>query len=538
MTDAASSTLSAVRRTMRLMLSFGAVVLFVLAWPMVAEAQFGALERLVMPGPVAAAHAQYETTCAACHVRFERQSQRVLCLDCHEEVAEDLATGTGFHSLSPDVGSRECARCHTEHKGRDADILGFDASAFDHGLTDFALRGRHVELACTDCHAREATYHAAETECRACHADDDRHRGNLGGACADCHSETAWTDVRFDHTVVTGYALTGAHAPLACTSCHVEERYEATPAACVDCHRDDDTHMGRNGPECRDCHTTENWTHPSFDHFVRTSFALAGGHAGLTCESCHASGAFAAAAPTECSGCHADDDAHRGVNGPACNDCHRVTTWLDVTFDHARDADFALVGAHGQVSCDGCHVEPVAVALPATDCFGCHATDDPHAGQLGVSCAGCHGEVAWTRDVRFDHDLTAFPLLGRHAAAGCDSCHATPAFHDAPGECVDCHAEQDAHGRRLGTDCGWCHTPNDWLVWHFDHDLETRFALDGAHRDLDCRACHAEPALDGAIALPGTCASCHRSDDVHRGQFGTDCARCHVTDSFRQLKVP
>jgi hypothetical protein len=37
--------------------------------------------------------------------------------------------------------------------------------------------------------------------------------------------------------------------------------------------------------------------------------------------------------------------------------------------------------------------------------------------------------------------------------------------------------------------------------------------------------------------LAGTCVSCHRSDDVHRGQFGADCVECHTTESFDALRA-
>jgi hypothetical protein len=295
--------------------------------------------------------------------------------------------------------------------------------------------------------------------------------------------------------------------------------------------------MGSNGPQCQDCHTTLDWQEPSFDHFVRTGFALAGGHSGLMCESCHEGNKLERQTPTQCYACHGDDDAHAGVNGAQCHDCHRVTDWLDVTFDHARDADFVLSGAHGELQCASCHVQPVDTALPATQCFGCHAEDDPHAGQLGETCASCHGELAWNEQVSFDHDLTRFPLLGRHEQAVCGDCHATPAFHDAAEACVDCHADDDAHERTLGADCGLCHNPNDWRLSTFDHDRQTDFALTGAHARLGCGSCHRQPAADGVPRLSRACGSCHRSDDVHDGEFGADCAQCHTTRSFRDLGV-
>jgi hypothetical protein len=480
-------------------------------------------------------HADIEGTCTSCHARFSREQQNSLCLDCHEDVARDIAAQGGFHGRDTAVAGAECAACHTEHEGREADILGLDADAFDHDVSNFPLNGKHLEAMCVDCHVEAEPYHAAETQCSACHADDDVHRGNLGTACADCHAETAWTDVRFDHELTAEYALTGAHAEITCVSCHVGEVYEETPNTCNGCHAEDDTHAGNNGTECQECHTTRNWQELSFDHFVRTGFALQGGHSGLTCESCHEGSKVEQQTPTECVACHREDDAHAGVNGTVCQDCHRVTDWPDVTFDHARDTMFALRGAHAAITCDSCHVQPVAVAAPSTVCFDCHAEDDPHERELGEACASCHVETRWAEDVRFDHDLASFPLLGKHDGAMCADCHATPAFHDAPEQCIDCHREDDVHERRLGEACATCHNPNDWLAWTFDHDTQTDFALTGAHDGLDCHACHREP-VDGRITLDSTCETCHRSDDVHRGEFGADCAECHTTESFRDLK--
>ena len=75
-------------------------------------------------------------------------------------------------------------------------------------------------------------------------------------------------------------------------------------------------------------------------------------------------------------------------------------------------------------------------------------------------------------------------------------------------------------------------------AWRFDHDKATRFALTGAHRNVECDACHR--AGDGgravAAAARGGCQQCHRRDDPHRGQFGSDCGQCHDTASFADLK--
>lgn len=504
---------------------------------MSARAQLSTFERLVMPGPLVQAHADLEKDCKSCHVRFERQSQQQLCLDCHKDVAEDLASGAGFHGRSPEVraaaGGSACAACHTDHEGRDADIVGLDAASFDHALTDFPLHASHEGVACDGCHGG-AAFQDAEIECYGCHAEDDQHRGNLGQMCSDCHTETAWAEAQFDHETKTGYALTGAHARAECSGCHAEERYAETSQRCVSCHLADDEHKGTNGTECEGCHVTADWADVRFDHLAAAAFALTGGHAGLECNDCHTGNRFAHDAPSDCNGCHRDDDVHAGSNGPKCDDCHRVTEWLDVSFDHERDAHFALHDAHAELECGGCHVEPAAVVKLGTECNDCHAEDDPHRGRLGADCAGCHNEASFTRNVRFDHDFTAFPLLGKHADVECEGCHESKEFAGAPQQCTDCHAEEDAHAGRLGSDCGLCHNPNGWPLWIFDHS-QTGFVLDGAHAQIDCAGCHRRP-LDSAAALPENCAGCHRGDDVHRGEFGQDCMRCHTTTSFEAIR--
>ena len=504
-----------------------------------AEAQLPkAFERLVMPGPVVASHAKYEQECASCHVRFERQSQRQLCLDCHKEIAEDFQNKAGYHGKSPDVGNKECSQCHTEHEGRNADITGLDRNKFNHDLTEFPLLGKHKTTACGDCHMEKKPFHEAKSDCYSCHMKDDRHKGNLGEQCADCHSEIDWKDIHFDHKEKTDYALTGAHAKTKCVSCHIDEKYKDTPDTCIGCHKKDDEHMGLNGPKCQDCHTTNNWKELLFDHFKRTGFALQGGHSGLKCEDCHEGNKYEVKLQKDCYSCHQKDDKHEGVNGTKCDDCHQVTVWKDVTFDHARDAMFALNGAHGHLECTDCHKEPAHEVKLATDCFGCHENDDPHAGQLGKTCDTCHGELAWKQDVRFDHDLSDFPLLGKHRDATCEDCHETPKYHDTKTQCVDCHVKDDVHKGRFAADCALCHNPNDWLLWTFDHNTQTDFVLDGAHAEIDCHSCHREriPA-DGKIRLSTTCGSCHRKDDIHRGEFGQQCEQCHTTTSFNALRV-
>jgi len=492
------------------------------------------LERVLMPGPVVEGHAQYEDECSNCHQPFSRELQRSLCLDCHTEINDDIQAMTGFHGRSPSIPEVECTVCHTEHEGRDADIIGLDPDTFDHAATDFPLRDSHIAVSCEGCHAADTAYRETESTCFSCHSTDDRHNGNLGEGCSDCHSETRWIDASFDHDT-TDFPLAGKHVDTPCGGCHRNEVYADTPTTCVSCHRIDDTHAGRNGEMCQDCHAPAGWADTRFDHFAETGFALADGHSGLACAACHADSTFEQPPEPECYACHRADDVHAGNNGAECQTCHSPTTWPTVSFDHLRESGFALNGAHGDLLCTACHRGPVETARPDSSCVSCHWTNDVHQGRLGETCQDCHGETGWAESVRFDHDLTAFPLLGLHAAVSCEGCHADAGFQDTQDQCVDCHRVDDVHDQRLGLDCAMCHNPNDWGIWRFDHSTQTDFPLDGAHEDLDCLACHNRPVTD-TVALSTTCGGCHRSDDIHANGFGMNCDRCHTTEAFTELK--
>ena len=47
--------------------------------------------------------------------------------------------------------------------------------------------------------------------------------------------------------------------------------------------------------------------------------------------------------------------------------------------------------------------------------------DDPDLLGHVRGCADCHGPERWKPPSRFDHDKTAFPLVGRHEKTPCAS---------------------------------------------------------------------------------------------------------------------
>lgn len=135
---------------------------------------------LIMPGPVAAVHAETEAECDACHAPLSEVRQAELCVACHTEVGDDISSGSGFHGRMPEQDKTECAACHAEHEGRDMLIVDLDETTFDHNLTDFILRGAHTDAACKTCHADGELRRDAPTECDArCRATRGRSEGAM-----------------------------------------------------------------------------------------------------------------------------------------------------------------------------------------------------------------------------------------------------------------------------------------------------------------------------------------------------------------------
>ena len=496
------------------------------------------VENVIMPGKVIEGHADLESNCQKCHVRFKKSAQSGLCLDCHKEVAKDAIQKQGYHGR---ITEKECRICHTEHKGRNVNIAPLDEKAFDHKLTDFALKGGHAaaKVQCRDCHAQGKKFRDAPSNCVACHRKDDKHKGKLGDACADCHTDKNWKDTRFDHSK-THFPLTGKHVDVPCKDCHSDPSFKGASVKCVACHKKDDDrkgHKGRFGDKCETCHVDRDWKVIRFDHDRATKYALKGKHRLAKCTACHTGILYKEKFQTACIACHKKDDereGHKGKFGDKCESCHVEKDWGISIFDHDKQTKYPLRGKHAQTKCSACHTGFLYKDKTRTDCLGCHLKDDKHKGQLGKQCESCHNERDW-KTTRFDHGLSRFPLLGKHAKVECKKCHLTPAFKDAKSECIACHKKEDKHKLKLGPDCGQCHNARDWKAWNFDHDKRTHFILDGGHKGIDCLACHRKP-MERKVSLSGTCASCHDDDDVHHGEFGRDCQRCHVTSSFKKIR--
>lgn len=565
------------------------------------------IESILAPGKLVQAHAKWENDCSQCHVKFDRKAQDGLCMSCHKEVGSDMRARAGYHGrLKPQA----CNVCHTDHKGRSAQIVLLDKKQFDHNQTDYALRNKHQKVDCEKCHVAGKKYREAPQDCSACHRKDDVHKGSLGPKCADCHSDVGWKETtRFDHDK-TRFSLTGKHIDVKCSGCHKTSEYKDTPRTCIGCHRKDDDqkgHKGQFGEKCETCHDAKAWKPSSFNHDADTKYALRGKHKTTQCTDCHKGNVYRVKPSQDCYACHKADDKHKDSLGRDCGSCHSERSWKEpAKFNHDQTS-FPLLGKHVQADCKDCHKSAMFKEAPK-DCYSCHKKEDKHEGALGKSCADCHSERDWKttagrfnhdltkfqlrnahadaklkcsgchKDLKsyrntpidcyschkkddkhegqqgkqceqchsdrswkvdkFDHNLSRFPLTGRHGAVVCKDCHKNALFKDTPRDCYSCHKKEDKHKLRFGERCESCHNTRAWSIWEFDHTKRAKYPLDGAHKKVKCESCHKQEAPKGKDFAPlGTnCVACHRSDDVHDGQFGMRCETCHRTEHWKKIK--
>jgi len=87
--------------------------------------------------------------------------------------------------------------------------------------------------------------------------------------------------------------------------------------------------------------------------------------------------------------------------------------------------------------------------------------------------------------------------------------------------------------------CSDCHTPDAWKPLSsnrvFNHN-ETRFPLMKRHREAECIQCHPGESAAEQHAFSKArpeCVTCHF--DIHNGDFGSDCGRCHQPETWEML---
>lgn len=291
------------------------------------------------------------------------------CSSCHPK--ESLPNGG--EAIRYRLGYSSCSDCHANphSRGKREALQGLDCSAchtgqswpmsntagqrggFDHARTGFPLSGEHGAVLCTNCHKPKQK---VSRECASCH--QDQHRGRLGLQCDSCHNPRSWQQTRASRRHrLTRLPLTGMHAVLDCSSCHLrrnDRQYQPVPADCFACHEDDYR---------RDIHPSH----------------LADAATGK------------AAFSRQCSNCHQASGWSPAYISSAGSLLSKVTRRAD------HDKHFLLSrGSHRSATCQSCHTTP---ARPKSfTCLGCHAhspvqLQKQHAGPVPtspLSCLGCH----------------------------------------------------------------------------------------------------------------------------------------------------
>jgi len=200
-----------------------------------------------------------------------------------------------------------------------------------------------------------------------------------------------------------------------------------------------------------------------------------------------------------CSACHAPAWSAGATMADRCQNCHA----------EVREQLAAKQGLHGRLT-------------SARDCAACHTEH-----------VGPHGEL--TNFAHFQHDLTDFPLTGKHESLGCASCHSKGRYQGTSKTCAGCHNAPASHQQRSWSgDCASCHATTSWKQATLSGKAHA-FPLDhhNRKRNLACATCHT--ASDQFRTY--TCYGCHahQPDKMarkHRWLMSSElvnCARCHPT---------
>lgn len=510
------------------------------------------LKAQISPGELSKAHSNLEglSNCTKCH-ELGQQVNSQKCLTCHKEIQQLINNNLGFHS-SQVVKSKDCWKCHSEHNGRNFQIIRFDENKFDHSKsTTFALTGKHSQIKCVECHQSKFikdknftksknTFLGLNTTCNSCH--EDFHQKTLGDKCSNCHNTESFKKVNFDHNK-SAFKLTGKHTEINCYECHKLEKRNGKDfrvfknisfQSCANCHKD--IHQGKLGNDCAKCHSTNGFkfvNKNNFDH-SKTNFPLLGKHIDVNCNNCHGNNLTTKPKHEYCYDCH--EDYHNGVfiakyNKGNCEVCHDVKGFSPslFSFEQHSKTKFALTGSHFAVPCRDCHYKNSTWIFDKleTRCIGCH--QNIHGNEIkdkfmeNFKCENCHNTETWNK-VKFSHDKTEFPLLGKHTTTNCNSCHQKKLdkqkinikFASLSISCESCHNDvhQGQFTEKGKSYCERCHTFNDWRPEKFDHE-KTKFSLAGAHQKVKCSECHKQVSINAKTFIKFKledfkCKNCHQ----------------------------
>ncbi len=373
-----------------------------------------------------------------------------------------------------------------------------------------------------------------------------------------------------------------------CTQCH-EVGNEISGKKCLACHSEIKTqldgmsgfHFVNSAEQCVTCHKehlgkkshTFNFDAKTFNH-NKTGFALSGKHEKVKCDDCHIGKnihnedvlkrltdfphkSYIGLSQT-CASCH--EDTHEGKFKQDCSSCHTLSGWKPASkFDHSKST-YRLEGKHASVECSKCHSALKAtdkrivqfMTKTFTDCTPCHTT--PHGSKLtGKDCKSCHATESWQAAMKkkFDHNMTTYPLVGKHIEVKCEKCH-LPNKRTKSGKplrlahdlCTDCH--KDKHDGEFkvtyNNDCKKCHNELGFkpTLFTLTTHQETKFKLTGSHNAVLCVSCH-KIVPNNPIKFTiekFNCESCHKNP--HGKEFSAtikekNCESCHSTEQWKSV---
>lgn len=304
--------------------------------------------------------------CEKCHmksVRYGKNFQQFTglqfqkCVNCHKDPHENKF-------------GQNCSQCHAEDSFKAVKSLG----QFDHNKTGFPLTGRHLQLACKQCHKVSITVPVKHDRCTDCHKDYHNNQFLKNGKlpdCSECHDVSGFVQFSFpiEKHNQSKFKLEGAHLAAPCFECHKKGKewsFRGIGEKCVDCHKD--LHLNNldakyyPAQRCENCHQVAAWNEVKFEH-QQTSFKLEGVHATISCRKCHFDAKIEGVVnqkfntkDSSCETCH--KDVHYGqfkeTNEQVCLKCHGFDNWKPEKFDH-NSTRFKLDGGHKGVACLKCH---------------------------------------------------------------------------------------------------------------------------------------------------------------------------------------
>jgi len=505
----------------------------------------------ISPGDLATPHSQLEglSNCTQCHVLGNKLSGDK-CLACHTEIKERTINQKGYHA-SAVVKGKECTTCHSDHHGKNFQMIRFDVTKFDHNLTGYTLSVPHAKRQCSDCHNvkfisdqkiknKKYTYLGLASNCLACHAD--YHQKTLSSDCLSCHDPDTFKPAsKFSHDN-TNFRLAGKHITVDCSKCHkIESRegnkfqdFRVQQYYCSICHKD--PHQNKFGQTCNQCHNEDSFEVvkgvKGFDH-NKTDYKLEDKHLTVNCKLCHKTKFTDPLKFKLCTDCHTDYHNKQFVkNGasPDCSQCHSVKGFnlFSYTIEQHNMSIYPLEGAHLAIPCTDCHKKQKDWNFRriGINCKDCH--NDVHKNQIDAkyypdgNCNTCHTPGGWD-NINFDHAKTDFKLTGAHKNKDCKACHLADKsnsinqqkFSGLSTNCSGCH--EDNHYKQFEksgiTYCTDCHDTDNWKASRFNHN-NTAFKLDGKHINVPCARCH-KPQQEGSFFYVKykikvfTCESCH-----------------------------